>query len=68
MNMSEEKREKPKEKARKRYHGPAGERQRAVQYLKCLRCSLIQNFRPSTLERHGIEFADGEYHFKHVTL
>ena len=64
MNLPEEKRAKLGLKAKERYRGPTGERQRALQYLKCLRCPLIKNSRPSTLERHGIEFVDGKYRFK----
>ena len=64
MDLPEEKKAVLRQKAKERYHGSSGERQRALQYLKCLRCSLIKNSRASTLERHGIEFVDGEYRFK----
>ncbi len=64
MSLPEEKREPLGLKAKARYHGPNGDRQRAVQYLKCLRCSLIQDYRAGTLERHGIEYADGGYRFR----
>lgn len=64
MNLSEEQRATLRRKAKERYDGPSGERQRALQYLKCLNCSLIKNCRPSTLERHNIEFMDGMYRFK----
>ena len=64
MALPEEKRAGLRQKAKDRYHGPNGDRQRAVQYLKCLQCSLIKNCRAATLERHGIEVIDGEYRFK----
>ena len=68
MSLPEEKRDILRQKARARYHGYSGERQRAGQYLKCLRCHLIKNSRPSTLERHGIEYSDGESRFKELQL
>ena len=64
MELPEEKRAELRQKATDRYYLRTGDRQRALQYLKCLRCSLIKNTRASTLERHGIEFVDGEYRFK----
>ncbi len=60
MALSEEKRSELREKARARYRGSAGERQRALQYLKCLNCNLIKT-PGGALERHGIVFANGEY-------
>ena len=60
MALSEEKRSELREKARTRYRGSAGERQRALQYLKCLQCNLIKN--PGrALERHGIVYENGGY-------
>ncbi len=60
MALPEEKRSELRDKARARYRGSAGDRQRALQYLKCLNCNLIKN-PGSALERHGIVFENGEY-------
>ncbi len=49
-----------REKARARYRGSAGERQRVLQYLKCLKCNRIKD-PGDALERHGIEFVNVEY-------
>ena len=63
MKLPEAKRAMLRQKAKERYNGPSGERQRALQYLKCLNWSLIKNSRLDTLERHGIELVDGVYRF-----
>lgn len=60
MALTEEKRSELREKARIRYRGSAGERQRALQYFKCLQCNLIKN-PGNALQRHGIVYENGEY-------
>ena len=64
MSLPEEKRVGLRLKAKGRHNGPNGDRQRAVKYPKCLQCSLMKICRAATLERHGIEFIDGEYRFE----